>query len=112
MVRLHDVLLAHFSESNNNVPSMGLPQYLKKVSNETSNNVSVVRYQDFSVVRIHNVPLVRPCDVSCKSQKKHQRCRCGLSPPYPQVTLLRRLIGRFILRFQIESIYFAITSVW
>lgn len=54
------------------------------------------------------VPVTSPVN----PKRSTQRCRCGLSSPYLQVTLLRRLIGRFILRFQIESIYFVITSVW
>ena len=32
------------------------PRRLKQVSNETPNDVSVVRHQDVSVVRIHDVP--------------------------------------------------------
>ena len=42
------------------------------ISNETPNDVSVVRHQDVSVVRIRNVPLVCLYDVSWKSQMKHQ----------------------------------------
>ena len=41
------------------------------VSNETPNDVPVVRHQDVSVVRIHEVPLVRLYDVSCNFQMKH-----------------------------------------
>ena len=48
------------------------PWRLKQVSNETPNNVSVVRHQDISVVPIHDVLLVRLYDVSCYSQMKHQ----------------------------------------
>ena len=44
---------------------------LKQVSNETPNDVTVVRHQDILVVRILDVPLVHLCDVSCKSQMKH-----------------------------------------
>ena len=47
------------------------PRRLKQVSNETPNDVSVVRHQDVSVARIHNVPLVQLYDVSCNSQMKH-----------------------------------------
>ena len=46
------------------------PRRLKQLSNETPNDFSLVLHQDASVVRIHNVPLVRPCDVCCKSQMK------------------------------------------
>ena len=52
-------------------PISGSPRRLKQVSNETPNDVSVVRHQDVSVVRIHNIPLVRLCDVFCNSQTKH-----------------------------------------
>ena len=46
---------------------------LKQVSNETPNDVSVIRHQDVSVVHIHDVPLVRLYDVSPvpNSQMKH-----------------------------------------
>ena len=40
------------------------PRCLKQVSNETSNDVSVVRRQDVSVVRLHDVLLVCHDDVS------------------------------------------------
>ena len=46
------------------------PRRPKQVSNETSNGVSVVRHQDFSVVPILDDPLVRLYEVSCKSQMK------------------------------------------
>ena len=49
------------------------PRRLKKVSNETPKDVLVVRYQKVSVVRIHDVPLPRLYDVSCKSQIKHPK---------------------------------------
>ena len=50
------------------VPATSQVRY---ISNETPNNVSVERRQDVSVVCIHDVPLVRFCDVSCNSQMKH-----------------------------------------
>ena len=43
-------------------------QRLKQVSNETTNHISVVHYQDVAVVRIHEVPLARLYDASSKSQ--------------------------------------------
>ena len=33
--------------------------YLEQVSNETPNEVSMVRHQDVSLVRIHDVPSIR-----------------------------------------------------
>ena len=77
------------------------PRRLKQVSNETPNDVSVVRHQDVSVVRVLDVPLVRLYDVSCKSQIKQSVHRCGTSPSRLRVTLLRRLIIRSLLRFQV-----------
>ena len=50
------------------VPATSQVRY---ISNETPNDVSVVRHQDVSVVRIHDVPLVRIYDVSSNSQMKH-----------------------------------------
>ena len=76
--------------SHGNVMTTSLsssPRRLKQDSNETPNDVSVVRHQDVSVVRLHNVllvcrddvswgrnndvPSVRLHDVSNKSQMKH-----------------------------------------
>ena len=57
---LHDVLLERGDNvlrgRNNDVPSVRL----HVISNETPNDVSVVRHQDVSVVRIHDVSLLRP----------------------------------------------------
>ena len=70
---LHDILLERRDEvlrgRNNDISTS--PQRLRQVSNETPNNISVVRHQDVSVVRVLDVPLVRLYDVSCRSQMKH-----------------------------------------
>ena len=63
VVRLHDILLER--------PLIGSSSLrLKKVSNETRNNVLLVLQQDVSVVYIPDVLLVRPYDASCKFQIK------------------------------------------
>ena len=56
-------------ERNDDVPSVRLHD----VSNtsQTANDVSVVRHQDISVVRIYYVPLARHYNVFCNSQMKH-----------------------------------------
>ena len=74
VVRLHDVLLESLHDVlrglNNDAPSVRLHD-ISVVRHQTANDISVVRYQEVSVVRIHGVPLLRLCDVSCKSQLKH-----------------------------------------
>ena len=67
---LHDILLErgdNVLKGRNNDVSLVC---LHVVSNETPNDVSVVRHQDVSVVRIHDVLFLRLYDISCKSEMK------------------------------------------
>ena len=54
VLRLHDVLLEQCDDvsigRNNDVPWVRLPRRLKQLSNETPNDVSVVRIHDFPLV--------------------------------------------------------------
>ena len=60
----------HLKKTKQRRPISTSPRPLKQVSNETSNDISVVSHQDVSVVHIHDVPFLRLCDVSFKSQMK------------------------------------------
>ena len=97
VVRLHNILLKRRDDvlrgRNNDVVSVRL--------HDVSDKSQMKHHQDVSVVRVLDVPLVRLYDVSCKSQIKQSVHRCGTSPSRLRVTLLRRLIIRSLLRFQV-----------
>ena len=100
------------------------PRCLKRVSNETPSDFSVVHHQSVSVVRIHDVPLACFCDVSCNSQKKHALAspprlgvmlsRCFVSRSYYVFNLLRHdlhLIGFHVsFKYQIQHQIFLIPT--
>ena len=107
VVRLPDVLLENreydLRGRNNGVTTSH--QYVsKQVSNETLNNVSVVRHQDDSLVRIHDVPLLRPYDVSCKTQMNH-------------LTMLLWYVSTTSRSYVVPTVstfpsYFVMSSIW
>ena len=72
------------------------PERLKQASNETPNDVSMLRYQDVSEVCIHDVTLVRLYNVFWNSQMKHPKRRCVTSPLRFEVTLLQRLVSNTV----------------
>ena len=85
------------------------PRRLKQVSNETPNDVSVVRHQDVLVVHVLDVLLVRLYNVCCKPQMKHSEKSLWYvsitSQNYVVVTLSQQVPTTF-------SGYFVITSMW
>ena len=82
---------------------------LKQVSNETPNDFSLVLHQDASVVRIHDVPLVRPYDVCCKSQMKQPLTSLCYVFTMSQSYVVAPPCYKVSTRF---SSYFVMTSIW
>ena len=76
------------------------PWRLKQVSNETPNNVSVVR--------THNVSLVRLYDISCNSQMKHPITSL-LRASLHHISELHSCDALFLLR---SSLRFQVTLSW
>ena len=85
-------------------PSSTSPRRLKQVSNETPNDVSVVCHQDISVVHIHNVPLLRPFNVSFKSQMKHPVTLLWYGSTTSQ--------SHVVVAVSTFASYFVMSSVW
>ena len=100
VLRLHEVLLERRDNvlrgRNNDAPISTSPQRLKQASNETPNDVSVVR--------IHDFPLLRLYDVSCKSQTKHP-----ITLLWYVSTKCRSYVVATVSTF---SSYFVMNSIW
>ena len=79
-------------------------RHRRYISNEAANYVSVVRHQDVSVVPIHNVPLLSPYDVSCKSQMKHLIMLLRYVSTMPQSYVVKT-VSAFSNNFVMSSIW-------
>ena len=104
VVRLQDVLLEHHNDV-----SKGRNNDFPLVYNETPNDVSVVRYLDISKVCIHDVPLARLYDISCKFQIKQPKGLLWYVSITPRSYVFARSCQQV---FPTHSNYIVITSIW
>ena len=108
VVRLYNILWNVVTTSQEDVTRTS-HQYVRQVSNETPNNVSVVSHQKVSAVHIYDVLLARLYVVSCNSQLKYPLMLLR----YISITYQSYDVATHCQQVStIFSSYFVMTSIW